>query len=235
MRNLNKSTECAELKLSMIDNILKMDCKKWNENSKRKVMFYLDEMDFNDEIQKTDKDNEVSNMEFFLSLGMPQSFFIDDIEVTFKENIFKCDYVHIYFIKNTNGISLLFRFNTIDKNDHLNIKFNSDERLYELKNNKLINIIESDAKKYIEAFKDLYDSKKFNLNESAYTQYITFEYNKIRKNFKQFSKTTQLITAAKKEGLLFRLNIILQIERLFCKDPKTVENDAYYNIGNMQP
>ncbi len=236
MKNFTLNMTHAEIKLSMIEDILQMDFNRANKKSLNKLFHSF--IEINDEIDSDTADKEVKNMDFFSILGMPGSFLIENIEIIFKENIFWSDYIHIYFIKDDDEITLLLRFNiTEDNEDEMNIKFESSERLYILKNQQLSKISEIKAKKYIENFKDLYDSLKFDTSQSAYTQYITFDYTKVRKNFKEFPAVTQLLTAAKNDivsGLL-RLNTILQIDRIYCKNPKTPENDVFYNIGNMQP
>lgn len=234
MNNLEQNMTHAELKLSMIEDILQMDFNKTDKKSFNE-MFHL-YLEMNEEIDRDTADTEVNNIIFFSALGMPESFLIEDIETTFKENVFWSDYIHIYFVKDDDEITLLLRFNVAaDNEDENNIKFETTERLYILKNKKLDGISDTKAKKYIENFRELYDSLSFDPTQSAYTQYITFDYTKIRKNFKEFPAVTQLLTAAKKDIGLLRLNIILQIDRTYCKEPKTPENDVFYNIGNMQP
>lgn len=234
MKNLYQNMSHAEKKLSMIEDILQMD---FNMTDKKSFngMFHL-YLDMNEEIDRDTASTEINNMIFFSVLGMPESFLIENIETTFKENVFWSDYIHIYFVKDDDEITLLLRFNVAaDNEDEMNIKFETTERLYILKNQKLSRISDIKAKRYIENFKDLYDSLGFDPTRFAYTQYITFDYTKVRKNFKEFPVVTQLLTAAKEDFGLLRLNTILQIDRTYCKDPKTQENDVFYNIGNMQP
>ncbi|WP_415325340.1 hypothetical protein [Chryseobacterium sp. MMS23-Vi53] len=236
MKNLDPNMTHAEIKLSMIEDILQMDFNKAGKKNFNETFHFF--LDLNDEIDRVTAVTEVNNLIFFSALGMPESFLIEDIETTFKENVFWSDYIHIYFIKDEEEITLLLRFNiAADNNDEMNIKFETNERLYILKNQKLSRISDTKAKRYIEDFKELYDSRNFNPDQSMYTQYITFDYTKVRKNFKEFPAITQLLTAAKNDPLngLLRLNTILQIDRTYCKDPKTPDNDVFYNIGNMQP
>jgi len=236
MENLKSNLTHAEIKLSMIEDILQMNFNKTNNKNLNEVFHSF--IDINEEIDRDTAEIELENMDFFSIIGMSKSFLIENIEVTFKENVFWCDYIHIYFIKDDDEFTLLFRFNTTEDNDdEMDINFGANERLYILKNKKLFGISKTEAKRYIENFKNFYNSLSFDITKSDYTQYITFEYSKVRRNFRQFPEITQLLTAAKNDpnsGLL-RLNIILQIDRTYCKNPRTPENDVFYNIGNMQP
>ncbi|WP_449401618.1 hypothetical protein [Chryseobacterium wanjuense] len=123
------------------------------------------------------------------------------------------------------------------ENDSDTIGFGADEALYELKNRRLITISAANATTYINDFKTLYDNQNFSSEETEFTQYVTFHHDKIRRNFKKFENTTQLISAAKSDptSQKLRLNLILQIVKANCKNPVTSSANAYFNVGNMQP
>ncbi|SDQ33058.1 hypothetical protein SAMN05421664_1175 [Chryseobacterium soldanellicola] len=228
MKNSETSMNCAEKKIQLIKDILENDCHDLKNNKS---------IDFDSEISREEIEREVMDMSTFASLAMPSSFFIEQIEPAFALNILANKYIHIYFIKNQDGISLLFRFNKEEQNSATEIVFTAKEKLLELKNGKLSDISPQNAKSFIETFKELYENQGFGTEETAYTQYITFHYKNILENFSGFEPNTQLICAAKPDPMTqkLRLNLILQIDREYCNKPITTEKTAFFNIGNMQP
>lgn len=230
----------AELKLRLIQQILEMDfdeITKHFEVEKQKVKKYHERIDLNDEIDQLSADNETKNMAFFKALSMKNEFYIDDIQSVFNDNIYLHKHLHIYFIEIASEVSLLFRFNSAESNDHEIIKFSSNETTYALENHVLKKCGVKDAIKGIEDFKIRYDKCKFNTQVSSYTQYITFDTINIQKKFISFPDATQFLAAAKEDantGTL-RQNIILKIDKSYVVNPISTLDDVFFNIGNMQP
>ncbi|WP_027381325.1 hypothetical protein [Chryseobacterium daeguense] len=229
MKNSETGMNCAETKIQLIKDILDNDCHDLKNNKSKDF--------FDGEISREEMEREVMNLGTFASLALPSSFFIEQIEPVFTSNVLASKCIHIYFIKNQDGISLLFRFNKDEQNNSDEIGFGAREKLLELKNGRLSDISPQNAKSFIETFKELYQNQGFGTGETAYTQYITFHYVNILKNFSGFEPTTRLICGAKPDPVnhKLRLNLILQIDRGYCNNPQTQEKTAFFNIGNMQP
>ncbi|WP_027387191.1 hypothetical protein [Chryseobacterium gregarium] len=233
MENFEQEISCAEMKLKLIKDILEGECNDLINNKKRKSKDFFDQ-----EITRKEKEDEVNSMSNFASLVMPSSFFIEQMQPIITANVLTSECIHIYFIKNTSEISLLFRFNIDEQNDHEDINFRENEKLWKLSNGKLSEISANDAKSYIENFRELYNNQGFDTEATMYTQYITFHYENILGNFLRFESKSQLICAAKSDPFnegKYRLNLILQIDRANCKNPQTQEKIAFFNVGNMQP
>lgn len=222
---------CNEIKLNLIKNILEIDdCKEFAENYKITTIDWFTPP-FDGEITEVSKINEVAERIKNIP-SFPPEFIIESIEKVFKDNMFST-YFHIYFIKNNNGISLLFRFN----NNATNIpaKFDVGEILYELKGTKLTrlnNYVE--AAEYINKFEIYHNSINSVL---VITQYVTFYTKSLVENFNGFAQNTKLISGVKKDIKgNSRLNIILEIDTVYCKKTTLATgSNVYYNIGNMQP
>jgi len=232
MKNFEQEISCAEMKLKLIKDILEGECNDLISGNKKSKDF------FDKEITRKEMEDEVNNMSNFASLMIPSSFFIEQIQPIITANVLTSECIHIYFIKSQSGVSLLFRFNKDEQNNHEDISFNENENLWELSNGRLSEISAEDAKNYIESFRELYNNQGLNTEETMYTQYITFHYKNILENFLRFEPKSQLICAAKSDPFpdgKFRLNLILQIDRANCKKPRTQEKTAFFNIGNMQP
>ena len=239
--NLDRNMSSAEIKLNLINLILKSDFENWNKSKSKtdkyiKLLLLLG-INLNEEIEKEVADIEIDNMKEFGSLNSPKFFIINEIQNVFDQHVQYCEFLHIYFIKNAQGISLLFRFNNASTNISDDVKFLSDDVVYVLSGQNLHMVTNEDAATYVVNYKDFYNAQQFDHSRFSYTQYITFETENIRNNFKGFPASTKLLAAAKNDPIDRRLrqNIILEIEKDRVNNPQTLLDIAFFNIGNMQP
>lgn len=228
-----KGSSCDELKLQLIQKIIESDCSVLNAISATEKSSNWRAM-FSREITEEQKNAEVLTLqENFQALNSPATFKVKGFEDVLKTHIFDTDYMHLYFVKDDNGINLLFRFNSLDECSKN--KTQGTDSLYILDDTNLKPISFDEGKVLMDRFVDDFNKDYSRDAGKKITEYITHSLGTVRQNFYRFEEDTELIIGAKPDGDALRMNIILSIPKADCKNATTTGLTAFYNLGNLKP